>query len=158
MCGLDQFLLMWTKLRLNAPMRDLANRFNVSTSTCSRIFCSWTKASAAILKSFIYVPDHGAISATKPSRFSSIRNLNMIIDCSELFIQTPKNHILQRLMWSSYKRHNTLRVLTDDSPYSMTHLFHKHFVGQFPTKKFVFKADSLIHLSLTVKSWLMKGS
>ena len=43
-CGLDQFLLMWIKLRLNTPMRDLAVRFKVSATTCSRIFSSWTKA------------------------------------------------------------------------------------------------------------------
>ena len=134
MCRLDQFLL-WMKLRLNAPMRDLANRFNVSTSTCSRIFSSWTKASAAILKSFVYVPDQGAINATKPSRFSSIRNLNMIIDCSELFIQRPKNHILQRLPWSSYKHHNTLKVLIGVSPNSMITFISQAFCGSISDKE-----------------------
>ena len=146
MCGLDQFLLMWMKLRLNAPMRDLANRFNVSTSTCSRIFSSCAKASAAILKSFVYVPDQSAINATKPSRFSSIRNLNMIIDCSELFIQTPKNHILQRLTWSSYKHHNTLKVLIGVSPNSVITFISQAFCGSISDKEICFQSrffDSL---------------
>ena len=135
MCGLDQFLLMWMKLRLNAPMRDLANRFNVSNTTCSRIFSSWTKASAAILKSFIFVPDQGVINATKPPRFSSVINLNMIIDCTELFIQTPKNHLLQRLTWSSYKHHNTLKILIGVSPNSMITFISQAYCGAISDKE-----------------------
>ena len=71
-CNADQFLLMWTKLRLNAPMRDLANRFGISTTTCSRYFSSWVRASATVLKSFVFVPDQGTINAVKPERLYSI--------------------------------------------------------------------------------------
>ena len=83
--GDDQFLLMWMKLRLNTPMRDLATRFGISETTCSRIFSSWARASANVLKSFVFSPDQGTINATKPPRFSPVKNLTMIIDCSELF-------------------------------------------------------------------------
>ena len=133
--GLDQFLLMWMKLRLNPPMRDLANRFNISISTCSRIFSSWTRASATILKSFVFVPDQGTINVTKPPRFSSIQHLNMIIDCSELFIETPKNHLLQRLSWSSYKHHNTFKFLVGISPNSMITFISKAFCGSISDKE-----------------------
>ena len=135
LCGLDQFFLMWMKLRLNTPMRDLANRFNISKSTCSRIFSSWTRASSIILKSLLFIPDQGTINATKPPRFFSIRNLNMIIDCSELFIQTPKNHLLQRLSWSSYKHHNTLKFLVGISPNSMITFISKAFCGSISDKE-----------------------
>ena len=134
LCNADQFLLMWMKLRLNAPMRDLANRFGISTSTCSRYFSSWVRASATVLKSFVFVPDQGTINAVKPERFYSIRNLNMIIDCSELFIQTPKNHILQRLTWSSYKHHNTLKFLIGVSPNSMITYISKAYCGSISDK------------------------
>ena len=55
--GDDQFLLMWMKLRLNTPMRDLATRFGISETTCSRIFSSWARASANVLKSFVFSTD-----------------------------------------------------------------------------------------------------
>ena len=122
-------------MRLNLPMRDLANRFNISLSTCSRVFSSWTKASAAILKSFVFVPDQGTINATRPPRFSSFKNLNMIIDCSELFIQTPKSHILQRLTWSSYKHHNTLKFLIGVAPNSMITFISEAFCGSISDKE-----------------------
>ena len=80
--GYDQFLLMWVKLRLNTPMRDLATRFGISETTCSRTFSSWARASANVLKSFVFSPGQGTINATKPPRFPSVKNLTMIIDCS----------------------------------------------------------------------------
>ena len=70
--GDDQFLLMWMKLRLNTPMRDLATRFGISETTCSTIFSSWGRASANVLKSFVFSPDQGTINATKPPRFSPV--------------------------------------------------------------------------------------
>ena len=63
----DQFLLMWMKIGLNTPMHHLANRFGVSITTCSRVFTSWTKASAIVLRSFVFVPDQGIINVIKPS-------------------------------------------------------------------------------------------
>ena len=133
--GCDQFLLMWMKIRLNTPMRGIADRFGISLTTCSRIFASWTRASAIVLKSFVFSPDQGTINATKPPRFSSIKNLNKIIDCSELFTQTPKDHLLQRLLWSSYKHHNTLKFLIGVAPNSMITFLSKAYCGSISNKE-----------------------
>ena len=89
--SIDQFLLMLMKIRLNVPLHDLAKRFNVSDSSCCSIFASWLKAFAMAMKSFVYMPDQGSINAAKPPRFSAINNLNSIIDCSEIFTETPKD-------------------------------------------------------------------
>ena len=59
----------------------------------------------------------------------------LVIACSELFIQTPKNHILQRLTWSSYKRHNTLKVLIGVSPNSMITVISQAFCGSIFDKE-----------------------
>ena len=74
----DQFLLMLMlmKIRLNMPMRDLADRFN--TSLCSSLFTSWSKAAAMV----VFMPDQGRINETKPLRFYAVKNLNCLIDCS----------------------------------------------------------------------------
>ena len=55
----------------------------------------------------------------------------MIIDCSELFAQCPKDHLLQRLMWSSYKHNNTLKFLIGVAPNSMITFVSKAFCGSF---------------------------
>lgn len=73
----DQFLLMLMKIRLNMPMRDLADRFNIIL--CSSLFTSWSKAAAMVLGSVVFMPD-GRINETKPRRFFAVKNLNCIID------------------------------------------------------------------------------
>ena len=132
--GDDQFLLMWMKLQLNTPMRDLATRFGISETTCSIIFSSCARASANVLKSFVFSSDQETINATKPPRFSPVKNLTMFIDCSELFAQCPKDHLLQRL-WSSYKHHNTLKFLIGVAPNSMITLVSKAFCGSISDKE-----------------------
>ena len=46
--GDDQFPLMWKKLRLNTPMRDLATRIGISETTCSKIFSSYARRASKI--------------------------------------------------------------------------------------------------------------
>ena len=122
-------------------MHDLANHFNISVSSCSSIFASWSKASALVLKSFVYMPDQGSINATKPPRFSAIKNLNSITDCSELFTESPKDHGLQRLLWSSYKHHNTLKFLIGVAPNSMITFLSKAYCGLISDKEICIQSD-----------------
>ena len=87
-----------------------------------------------MLQSFVFVPDQGTINAVKPERFSMMRNLNMIIDCSEIFIQTPKDHIIQKLTFSAYKHHNTLKFLIGISPNSMITYMSNAYCGSISDK------------------------
>ena len=46
------------------------------------------------------------------------QKLHSIADATEIFIQTPKDHLLQRLTLSNYKHHNNLKVLVVIAPSS----------------------------------------
>ena len=129
----DQFLFLMMKLRLDPPLKDLSKRFKVSLSTGHRIFSSWSKSSAKVLQSLIFVPDQGII--IRPSRFSLYPNLNSIADCSEVFIQTPKDPVLQRWTWSSYKHHNTLKYFVSVTPNSMVAFLSKAYPGAISDKE-----------------------
>ena len=54
----------------------------------------------------------------KQSSFDFIRypNTRIIIDCTEIFIQRPTSLSSQCLTFSSYKHHNTFKVLVGISP------------------------------------------
>jgi hypothetical protein len=113
-----EFLLMLMKLRLGLLNKDLANRFSISESLSSRIFLTWLRASGKVLGSMVNVLDQDTLIATKPVRYRNLPDLHSIIDCTEVFIETPKDLHLQASTWSNYKHHNTLKLLVACSPNS----------------------------------------
>ena len=130
----DEFLMLCMRLRLGLLEQDLANRFNISLTTTSRIVRSWLKVSANILKSFVFIPDQGSLNAVKPPQFKGISNLHTIIDATELFIETPKGLVNQRLTWSNYKHHNTLKILVAVTSNSTIAFVSEAYVGGISDK------------------------
>ena len=52
-----------------------------------------------------------------PTQFKDLYpTTRVIIDCTELFIETPSSLNIQSSTWSSYKHHNTLKGLEGISP------------------------------------------
>ena len=95
LCSKDEFLLMLLKLRLGLLNKDLAQRFNISVGLVSKNFHSWLRSSAEVLKYFIFIPAPGTFFVTTPKRFKNFKKLVAIIDCIEIFIETPKDLELQ---------------------------------------------------------------
>ena len=93
----DEFLLAMTKLRVGLEAIDLAIRFNVSEVSCSNIFFSWLRAMTEYFKAFVFIPDLKTVLAPSPDRFWCFKNLIGIIDCREVFIETPKSLELHRV-------------------------------------------------------------
>ena len=53
----------------------------------------------------------------------------MIIDDSELFLETPSDLMLQSSTWSNYKQHNTAKNLVDVTPNGAISFISPKFVG-----------------------------
>ena len=96
----DEFLLALMKLRLGLLGKDVAHRFGISNILCTKIFHSWVRSMAEYFRSFVFIPDIETILATTPKRYRHFKNLIGIIDCSEIFIETPKKLELQSATWS----------------------------------------------------------
>ena len=101
--SVDEFLLTLMKLRLGLLNRDLASRFKISTTLCSQIFHAWLTAMSKTVGEMVYWPDKEEIIATKPARYKHLPDLRAIIDCTEIFVETPKDLGLQYVTWSDYK-------------------------------------------------------
>ena len=122
------------KLRLGLLTLDLAQRFDISASLCTQIFYSWLRGMAEYLKSFVYMPDIETILSTTPKRYDKYNNLVGIIDCSEIFIETPKSLELQSATWSDYKHHNTVKFLICVAPNSAITFISKAYTGRISDK------------------------
>ena len=84
------------KIRLGLLNGDIANQFKVSCALISQIFSTWVRATAKVLSSMIKVCDLDTVNTLKPKKFKS-QKLHSIADATEIFIHTPKDHLLQRL-------------------------------------------------------------
>ena len=101
---------------------------------CPGFFFAWLHASCVILKSLVYLPSQKELIGSKPERFRKFPDLHSIIDCTELFIETPKDLSLQSASWSDYKHHNTLKILVACAPNSTIIFVSPAYVGRTSDK------------------------
>ena len=102
---------------LNVLEKDLGHRFNCSTSTVSRICTAWLPFLSSQLYPLITWPSRELIDHHMPAQFKDMYPATrFIIDCTELFIETPSSLNIQSSTWSSYKHHNTFKGLIGISP------------------------------------------
>ena len=134
----DEFLLTMMKLRLGLLFEDLGDRFSISKSAASKIFQCWIRALSTSLRCLIYLPhDEEKIWESTPQRFRKFSRLNGIIDCTEVFIETPKNLELQGATWSEYKHHNTMKMLISVLPNSSISYISEPYTGGISDKAIV---------------------
>ena len=96
-----------------AYTRPMAYRFDVSTSTTSSIILKWVDIIYIWLKHLIKWPSREDLLKTTPMSFWQYF---IIIDCFEIFINQPKNLMAIVETFSSYKHHNTIKVLIGITP------------------------------------------
>ena len=108
----DEFLLVLMKLRLGSSNVDLSVRFHVSEATVSRLFTKWINYLYVRLGNLKIWPHRNVITGNMPSNFKEkYPNTVVIIDATELRIQTPSSLLRQSQSYSSYKSTNTLKSL-----------------------------------------------
>jgi hypothetical protein len=113
----DELLLVLIKLRLGLTNHDLADRFHISDSMVSSIVNTLIKALSKTLRPLIYYPDKISVRANLPRSFELLYpRIRCILDCTEFFIDRPRDLRLQAVTYSDYKKHNTAKVLIGISP------------------------------------------
>uniref|UniRef100_A0A3Q1B8J6 DDE Tnp4 domain-containing protein n=1 Tax=Amphiprion ocellaris TaxID=80972 RepID=A0A3Q1B8J6_AMPOC len=112
-----EFLMVLMKLRLGLTNEFLASIFSISASSCSTILTTWIKFLSVQLRGLVIWPDKNLIRTMLPASLAEkYPNLRCILDCSETFIDKPRDRKLQAATWSDYKKHNTLKYLVDIAP------------------------------------------
>ena len=113
----QEFLMSLMKLRLGLFNLDLAFRFQVSDSVVSETLLTWFKFLGRELACLIIWPSRGQTNITMPECFKRhYKKVRVIIDCTEVFIETPSSLLAQKQTWSEYKHHCTIKFLVCITP------------------------------------------
>ncbi len=113
----NQLLMTLMKLRLNLRERDLAYRFEVSISVVSKYFITWICFIYQHLREVEWMPTVEQVKATLPYAFKEkYPKTFIILDASDVFVETPNDLQLQSSTWSNYKHHNTAKFLVGFTP------------------------------------------
>lgn len=117
MSSLNQLFLTLVKLRLNLSVKYIAYRFGISTGLVSQYVTTWLCFIYRQLKEIDWMPSTEQVAATLPRAFEEkYPNTFIIVDASEIFIETPSDLHMQSSSWSNYNHHNTGKFLIGCTP------------------------------------------
>ena len=141
------FLMFFLKLRLNLLDEDLAFRFGIHSSTVSRNFHQVLNVMAVKTAYLIKWPDRDTLRQTMPTSFRRFfKKCAIIIDCTEIFMERPKDLLARAQVWSQYKHHSTIKFLIGITPQGTISHISSCVGGRMSDKEITEKSGLLQHL------------
>ncbi|XP_038044401.1 uncharacterized protein LOC119719148 [Patiria miniata] len=142
----QQLVLCLIKLRLNPTYVDLGQRFNVHKSTASKTFLNIINIMYIRLMPLIFWPDREQLWETMPMSFRTHfgKQITVIIDCFEIFLERPSNLAARTSTWSSYKHNNTVKYLIGITPQGVISYLSQGWGGR-ASDKYVVEHSSFLH-------------
>ena len=141
----EQFVLTLVRTRKGFDVKFLANTLGINPSQVSRIYNTWVTFLSQELSFLVPWPSRSELRKSLPKRFKNFKNVRIIIDCLELFIQKPKVPESQKMTWSSYKHWNTAKLLVGITPTGVVSFIPPLWTGSISDKEIV-KQSGLLNL------------
>lgn len=104
------------RLKVGLYVHDISERFQINSASFSMYFSTWISLIHAELKFLNPFPSKDIMRTTPKPFKAKYLSTRVIIDCTELFIQSSSSLINQSLIFSSYKHHTTVKFLVGISP------------------------------------------
>ncbi|XP_068713587.1 uncharacterized protein [Montipora foliosa] len=115
---IDELFMFLVRLKLGLFEKDLAHRFQICMSSISRKITTWCNFLYFFLGSQMIWPSRDDVNKFMPESFKAMYpTTRVILDCTEIFVQTPTSLLLQSQFYSSYKSSTTLKGLIGITPY-----------------------------------------
>ena len=136
----DRCLITFIKLKQNLSYTFLCLLFpTVSIRYCSNIIypihiCDMLDILSVVLEPFIYFPSMDEILKNMPLCFAKYSSIQIILDCTEIKIQKPKNLCCQIATYSNYKGTNTVKFMTGVTPGGLISCVSKAYGGRLSDK------------------------
>jgi len=133
---LEQFFMTLVRLCLGLLEQDLANRFNMSVSSVSRIIATWINLMYVSFKAIERFPPWHIVEKHMPEAFrKEYPNTRLIIDATELQVEKSSSLLTQSCTFSTYKNRNTVKVLIGILPSGVIAFVSPTYEGSISDKE-----------------------
>ena len=132
----QELFMVLVKLHCGLLLEDVAHRFNLSLSHVSRIWVTWVNFLHQTIRILPIWPSRGFVDENMPQCFkSTYPSTRVIIDCTEIFLETPPSCRSQSTTFSTYKHNNTAKGLLGISPAGFPSFVSNVYAGRVSDKK-----------------------
>ena len=143
----DQLLMVLMRLRLSLLVKDLAIRFNVSAASAHRIIQRGIDVMHIRLRFLVTWPSREVLEHNVPPFIKQLYPAcRCIIDCSEVFIETPANFDARAKVYSNYKHHSTIKFLIGITPCGAISYVSHAWGGRVSDKNLTQQSDFLQYI------------
>ncbi|XP_048051258.1 uncharacterized protein LOC125271247 [Megalobrama amblycephala] len=133
---IDEFFMFCLRVAVGLRERVLAEIFQVSTSTVSRITITWSNYLYLVLGSVQIWMTREQVRRTMPVKFQQYcPNVRVIIDCTEFRCESPEAITLHSETFSTYKSYTTFKALIGVAPCGAITFASKLFTGSISDKE-----------------------
>ena len=140
----DQFLLLLIKLRTGFSNIHLGWLFNCDGSTITRLTISWLNYVYLKFCTLPIWPSREDINASMPQDFKEkFPNTRVIIDCTEIAVESPESLHTRAVYYSDYKHHNTYKALIGITPAGGLSFVSELFPGSISDREIVSRCGIL---------------
>ncbi|XP_064462246.1 uncharacterized protein LOC135372681 [Ornithodoros turicata] len=150
----EQLIIVLITLRVGLLERDLAFRYDVNLGYVSELCSFWTEFLSNYLEQTPIWPSRETVNDFMPEVFKeSYPTTRIILDCTELFIETPSNLRVQSDTYSSYKSHNTAKGLIGIAPNGFVTFVSDLAPGRISVSLWLNRVDCINYLNQATVLW-----
>lgn len=132
-------------LSIGLPLRDLAERFGVNTTTASRIIAAWAHLLYNLLGRQCLWISPEAVRAHLPPEFSAFSDTQVVLDCTEVFCQTLSSALQQSQASPKNKSRAAFKAMIGMAPHGAVTFVSALYSGSLGGRE-IFKLSGITSL------------
>lgn len=144
-----QLALTLMRLRQASTHIDISYRFKIGATTVGNVFITWVQflyVKFSTLREKMFCPRSNHKPLPKSFRNPLLRNVRVVIDCTEFYIESSGDFKQQGNLYSSYKSRPTAKVLIGVSPCGAAMFVSDVFEGAISEREIVKQSGFVDHL------------